>query len=268
MRILASVFGKRMGLCVAAVVLAVGMVGCSGKGKAGAVEELRLGMDAAVNQGNWREAKAHAKAALAADPENITAMTLLALVNENLSDKEGAMKGLTQALKLAPGDFLASYSLGRMQFYKKDYELAFENLSNAGTARPDDLNTQVLLFQCAAKLQNSKTYDPYFKALWAREQFRNKPELCNELALFYLSKQPQTRQDLSKAAKCLGMALKAAPENPTVLANIAVFYDTAADSPDKAKVMYRKFIKAASLNPAFEARANDARKRLATLAKK
>lgn len=201
-----------------------------------------------AKDGQWAEAAKLVDKAAQADPANAAILTFQAICDERQGKEDEAVKKLTKAVSLDPKSFLASYCLGRLRFYEGQYELAFDALSNANATRPDDLNGQILLFQCAAELRNAKAVE-LFKTLSKAPAFKGKPECYNELAYYFIRGKNPTVNDKSLAAKALTSAYKLSSGNPTIVSNIAVYYDSAAAVPAKAKGLYRKFLQMTTSDP-------------------
>ena len=190
-----------------------------------------------ANEGNkWKESLEYAKEALNLDPNssNAQVMYALALVGNDKGDQ--ALKQLRTIVKDYPNNFLAQLSLGKILFDKKDYEGAYDNLTNAYKMQPDNIDVLILFSQCSAKLQAQNT-DKLFLKLAKQKGFEDNPEIYNELGTYYAN-----TRDISKAAQNLSKAYKLAPDNPVIVSNLGVFCDRFLNKPKKAKFFYRKFL--------------------------
>ena len=118
---------------------------------------LNKSVNTALNDGNWEEALSYAKLATKTDPKNIDAQIMYSIALENNGDKDEAIKNLKKIVKVQPKNFLAQLSLGKILYAKKDYEGAYDHLTNAYNLRPNDINTLILYSQCSAKLHAQNT---------------------------------------------------------------------------------------------------------------
>ena len=206
---------------------------------------LKKAVTLASKDGKWEKSLEIAEKAVDADPQNADALVMYALTLEYSDQKEEAKKELRKAIKISPNNFMAQLSLGRLRYAEKDYEGAYENLSNAYKLQPENIDALVLFAQCSAKLQTQDTVKLYQK-LAESEYFKDKPEIYNELGAYYVA-----TNNLSKAAQSLTKAYKLSPDNPVIVSNLGVFCDNYLKQPKKARFFYRKFISLTNDNPAF-----------------
>lgn len=207
-------------------------------------------------EGKWNEALGYAERAVEADPQNANALVVYALALEHSNQNNKAKKELRKAIKIFPKNFMAQLSLGRFLYSEKDYEGAYEYLTNAYKIQPDNVDALALFAQCSAKLQTQNT-DKLFLKLSQTKYFKDKPGIYNELGTYYAN-----TKNLSKAAQNLTKAYKLSPNNPVILANLGVFCDRYLKRPKKARFFYRKFISVISDNNAFSSQKKEISLRL------
>lgn len=217
------------------------LTGCSKKNKDSNVS-LNRALAIAVNNGNWKKVLSYSKDAVQANPKNEYAMVLYALALEQNNQPDDAVKQLSRAIELNPKDFLAQLSLGKILYKQGHYEQAYNKLTNAHDLNSDDIDAMILFTQCSMKLQAQNT-DQLLQKLFAIESINNKPEIHNEAAIYYLN-----IGDLNKAAQEFAKAYKLAPNNPSIILNLAVFCDNNLKQSKKARYFYRKYLSVANNN--------------------
>jgi Flp pilus assembly protein TadD len=207
---------------------------------------LKKAVTLASKDGNWQESLGYARKATEANPRNTNALVMYALALEHDNQKDKAKKELRQAVKISPKNFMPQLSLGQFLYEEKDYEGAYEYLANAYKIQPGNIDALILYAQCSAKLQTQNT-DKLFLKLTQTEYFKNKPEIYNELGVYYT----RTKK-LSKAAQNFTQAYKLSPNNPLIVSNLGVFCDRYLKKPKKARFFYRKFISITNNNAFFD----------------
>ncbi len=232
-------------LIISALILLISISGC-GKETASSDTLLRQAITLASKDGNWEESLEYAERAVNADSQNINALIMYALALEHSTQINKAKTELRKAISINPNNFMAQLSIGKLLYQSRDYEGAYEYLTNAYKLDPNNIDALILFAQCSAKLQTVNT-DQVFQKLAKTEYYKNKPEIYNELGTYYAK-----ANNLSKAAQNLTEAYKLAPNNPIIVVNLGVFCDKYLNKPKKARFFYRKFISLTDNNPAFQ----------------
>lgn len=216
-------------------------------------------LDDAVSSGNinkWQDALEDAKNAARREPNNPSALMMLAIAYENTGRKDLAIQAARTAAGLANDDYNAQYLLGRLYYETpKNIQDCIEPLLRAKKIKPNDPNVLILLGQSARKLNLQKP-EQYYAALTKTARFKKRPEPWNEMGIIYAS-----RNDLGNAANCFVNAYRAAPDNHTVVRNLAIFMDR-CNRKKKAVLFYKKYIDLIAGNPEMEHLRRQVRRRI------
>ena len=229
----------------AALWFAVAASGCSGD-RTPAAKLLNRAVDAA-QQGKWQEAFQLAQNVLKREAAHPEALVIHAIAAEKLGRIDLALNSARKAAELHPGHFAAQYTLGRLLCDRPGGAAeAMLPLERALKARPGDLNTLLLLGRASSRVNADNTID-YYQAL--PDAWRNRPEVQNQIAIYYLARRAADRGNLARAKQALGTAYKSAPNNPEIVHNLALFLDHY--TPDKAKALgfYNRYLFLIGGNP-------------------
>lgn len=199
-----------------------------------------------LKSGNWSEAQSYAKLAMNSDASNIDAQVINAVCQEKLGKTDDAIKALRNIVLANPGNFLAQLNLGRMLYNAKNYEEAYEYLSNAYNLNSNNLDALILCAQCAGKLQAKNTPDLYLK-LAQTPQFSDKPEVYNNLGVYFVYS-----KDYNSALKYFLQGYRLDKNYPILIANMGILKDRYMKDTKQAKYFYRKFITLTIGNSAFD----------------
>lgn len=210
----------------------------------------------AGNENKWQDALYEAKKAARREPQNPSALMMLAIAYENTGRKDLAVQAARTAAGLATDDYSAQYLLGRLYYESpKNIQDCIEPLLRARKIKPDDPNTLILLGQSARKL-NLQNPEQYYEVLTKTERFKNRPEPWNEMGVIYVS-----RNDLGRAANCFVNAYRTAPDNHIVVRNLAIFMDR-CNRKSKAVLFYKKYLDLIAGNPEMEHQRRQVRRRI------
>lgn len=222
----------------AALWLVILAAGCSGDRTPAAVL-LNQAVDDA-RKGNWQEAFQLAQNVLKREAAHPEALVIHAIAAEKLGRIDLALNSARKAAELHPEHFAAQYTLGRMLCDRPGGAAeAMQPLERALKARPGDPNTLLLLGRAASRINADKTID-YYQMLPA--EIRNRPEVQNQIAVYYLARRGADRNNLARAQQALAKAYNGAPRNPQIVHNLALYLDYCI--PDKGKTVdqYQKAI--------------------------
>ncbi len=201
----------------------------------------------AARGGQWENAGKTALKVLKREPSNVNALVLHALASEKLGRDGIALESARKAAELHPDNYAAQYTLGRLLARKPGAAAeAILPLERALKARPGDVNTLLLLGQCSGKINADNTIN-YYRMLPLETLAR--PEVQNQIAIYYVARRGAGRNNLELAFKALGAAYKAAPDNPGIVLNLALFLDHHARSGARAAGFYRRYLVLTEHNP-------------------
>lgn len=144
---------------------------------------------------------------------------------------DDAAKAAAATVQANSEDYLANYLAGKALCEKQQYAEALNYLHKAQAKRPDNRDATILAAVCAARA-NDPEAQTYFTQLAAMPEFKDRPELYNEIALWNIR-----RGDYRGGLEMLNKA-KALPKvHPLIYLNLAVLYDKYTDLhlPDKAR---------------------------------
>ncbi len=197
--------------------------------------------------GNWNAAEQSALAVLKHDPHNMYALLLRALAAEHLGQLNVALESARQAAEQGPDDFAVQYTWGRLLAQQPESaKAALQPLERALKIRRGDRNTLILLGQCASRINADNAID-YYLAL--PPAVRQLPEIQTRMAIYYLDRRNRQPRNLELALQSLGNAYKAAPDNPGIVLNLAMFLDHYARNTRQAAGFYRRYLLLTEHNP-------------------
>jgi cytochrome c-type biogenesis protein CcmH/NrfG len=240
------------------VLLALSVTGC-GKMSSMTMDELLNNAADCADSGNWAQAVKFAKYASERDPTNTAALVLLAITYEYNSKADLALEAAKNAVKTAPDDFIAQYTLGRLYAHDQNrLQDSIEPLMRAYKLRPDDIDTLILLAECSLKLGLPKTPE-YYKRLLMMPKFNKRSDLWNQLGVHYAEK-GKTRD----AFECFITANSISPDNPVICLNLAIYLDRYVKGKGSAKSIgyYQRFVELSSKNPELESRRQEIKNRI------
>lgn len=210
--------------------------------------------------GHWRLALADAERAVELSPSNPNAVVMYALCLEHNQKMTSALNEMEKVGASAFDNFMVQFTLGRMLFNKGNKEddinyfnSALEPLTRALELRPDSIPTKKLLAMCLSKQGNIVNYDKAFKLfnqLRKTRELVNVPDAYNEagvvMARSYLEKKDPRKLKYAKAY--FTYAYNRGKKNPTVVFNIAVFYDRFLNNKAVAIKLYDRYLRLAKDN--------------------
>jgi tetratricopeptide (TPR) repeat protein len=220
-------------------------------------------MDKSFNsarEGYWKKSLKYASAVVDREPSNADALILKAIACENTGKTELALQAAREAVKFAPDNFTAQYTLGRL--YAGDPQKiqdAIAPLLRALKIKPDDANTLVVLARCSAKLNLDNTIK-YYERLAQIPKFSKRPVIWNQMGLFYVN-----RKKLRNAAFCFVRAYNLAPENHRTVLNLATFMDHYAGKSQRAVKFYKKYLDLTSNNKELNKQRQQIQSRISTI---
>lgn len=228
----------------AAIVFALGG-GCERQAQMSSEELQQQTLDALSGKtADWKKALKFAGKAVKKNPADANAHVIYALALEQCGGKSGALDEIKKASELDPKNFTAIYTKGRMLLEGEHYEDAIGPLRDARKMRPEDPNVLLLNGKCAMHMGLYDESMSCYQGLARNAQFSGRPEIYNELAVIMLKK-----KDIRKASKLFELALRKAPENHTVVLNMAVLLDRHLRNPQEALKFYQKYLELTLSNP-------------------
>jgi tetratricopeptide (TPR) repeat protein len=200
-----------------------------------------------ASRGEWEEALDYLETVTEREPNNIAALIFKALAYEGCGKDDLALNAARLAVKNAPDDFQAQYTLGRL--YSKDQQKmqdAITPLLRAREIKPDDSDTLLLLGRCSTTLKLDSAIK-YYKQLLKNKKFIKSADLWNEMGIYYAE-----RKQIRRAAVCLVKAYKLAPSKALIVLNFATFRDQYVGDPKGALGFYKKYLRIAVPSPNSE----------------
>jgi Flp pilus assembly protein TadD len=192
----------------------------------------------AIAAGDFETGMDLAKQAVKVEPDNPEYGVLYGFALFEAGHEREARDQFAETAAAAPQSFVAQYFHGWVLWRLKAYGDAIGPLRNALYLKdgyeeqvPDAL---VLLARCCMK-QNLEDGFRYLQALRVHRGYGQEPEVYNCLGMLYTA---QGQHD--RALANFQQALRLDPENPVILQNIAVLYDTYFRDPKQAMVYYRE----------------------------
>ncbi len=237
-------------LCPAFLAAALLLSACSGERLENPVL-LSKAADAGA-KGDWQTAKSLAQKAVKQDPNDASALSMLAVSLENSGDMDAALDEASKAVKAAEKSgekcFMAQYTKGRLLYLKGKYDACIAPLKAALAIRPDSLDSVVLLAQ-ASTLQNLPEAASYYKIIAMSDRFKNRPEPWNELGIYFTA-----RRDYKRALQYFVKAETLSPDSPSVALNLAVINDIGVGRRSEAISYYRKYLVLTKRNPELDSK--------------
>ncbi|MBR2357943.1 MAG: hypothetical protein IKA65_07970 [Lentisphaeria bacterium] len=219
--------------------------GCTGKEVSNDV--LLTAAVECARTGNWQGCEDNALTVLKRDAVNTHALLLRSIASERLGKLDVAVDTARQAAENAPEDFAAQYNYGRLLAAKPDMaKSAIKVLLRALKLRPGNRNTLILLGQCSSRI-NADNAIEYYNALPPAVQ--KLPEIQTRKAIYYLDRRHRDRRNLGLALQALGNAYRAAPDNPGIVLNLAMFLDHYIGNKRKASAFYNRYLIRTEHNP-------------------
>lgn len=210
-------------------------------------------------KGDWAEAKRLAQKAARQEPNDDSALTMLAIALEQAGEQDAALEEATKAAKLSDKNFMAHFTKGRILYLKGRFDSCIGPLKTARALRPDSLDVVVLLAQASA-IQNLPDAAGYYSILAKSDRFKSKPEPWNEIGMIFA-----VRGDYRRAQQYFAKAESLAPENPTVILNMAIVNEIHLKRPSEAATYYKKYLRLTARNPELEPKRRDVAERLKSL---
>ena len=210
---------------------------CSGKGENSSTLLKRA--IAAGNEAQWEKALKLSEQALELNPKNPDILLFSVLA---LEQNGKAAEALSRIRTLAPetGSFRIQYTLGRLLFRKGDYEKCLVPLLHANKARPNDVNTVVLLARAKTRLATGDAL-VYQKKLLSFPEFRNSKDVFNEIGvLLALTGKPKDAVTVFRA-KCA--------DHPVSVLNAAVVSDWHLGDRAQAAEWYNRYLRMTANRP-------------------
>lgn len=146
-----------------------------------------------------------------------------------LDRETAAAQAAAVATEEYPESFQANYHRGKILYDQRHYGPALVFLEKAHLLKPDDGNAHLQAGLCAVRADDERAA-ALFEQLKVLPEFKEKPELYNEWALWYMR-----RGDYPGALRLLSEARKLPQVGPKVYLNLAVLYDDHLVLPRKAK---------------------------------
>lgn len=233
---------------------------------------LKQAIASAADNGNFQSAMKLAFKARNQNPKDANARIMLALAMEQLNDLDHATEEIKVAADLAPDNFMANYTKGRILFKAKIYEDCPAPLSKAKQLKPDDFATILLLAKTYAHLNNYKDAIKNYALLGKMKGYKDKYKIYNEIGILLLKK-----KDYKRAYSFLTKAIKEKPDSVIINRNMAIFWDKMAlllkkSKNQKARLyalqavkFYNIYIKLAENNPRNAGDTDKAKERISAL---
>jgi tetratricopeptide (TPR) repeat protein len=222
-----------------AIALALLLASCSRTDPAQLLQDAM----AAARENRLPQAEQLSRESLRAAPGNIDALILNSycklLSDERKTEREKALYNLQKATQLAPDHFAAHYFCGWAMLQNRQSLKAIRFLERAYELLPKDSphRANLRLFLATCYIENN-LQDEALRILQPLQRFkpyRDWPELYNCLGLLAIK-----RMQPKKAQFFFETGLRIAPDNETLLQNLAVTFDQYGNDPQKASLLYRK----------------------------
>lgn len=219
---------------------------------------LRKAIDAAVERGEWKDAKALAFKAVTQNGKDANARVVFALTLEQSDELDRAIEEVNQAVLLDPDNFMAQYTKGRLLFKSQSYEDCPAPLEKAKVLKTNCPQVLSLLARSYAYLGvNDKAIKNYAE-LAKLGEYGKRPEIYNELGVLFFKK-----KDYKRSARFFKKALSMDLNAPTVNLNMGVLCDNltfACEDVDKkrkyariSEIYYIHYLKLTNGNLGLEA---------------
>jgi tetratricopeptide (TPR) repeat protein len=244
-RIYIKKFRILLAVCVVSGAGLVLLAGCGGQPLSTQALLNKALVDA--SKGEWEDALEYLEIVTEREPRNAAALVFKALAYEGCGKNDLALNSARIAVKIAPNDFQAQYTLGRL--YSKDQQKmqdAITPLLRALQIKPDNSDTLLLLGRCSTTLKLDSAIR-YYRQLIKNEKFKKCADLWNEMGIYYAE-----RKKSRQAATCLVKAYKLAPSKPLIVLNFATFMDQYVGESKRALKFYKKYLKITVQSPNLE----------------
>ena len=222
-----------------AIALTLLLVACSRPDPA---QLLQAAMTAA-RENRLPQAEQLSRQCLRAAPGNVDALILNSyckfLADERATERKKALYNLKKATEIAPDSFAAHYFHGWALLQNRQSLDAIRSLESAYQLLPKDSphRANLRLFLATCYIENN-LQDKALRILQPLQRFkpyRDWPELYNCLGLLAIKRmQPKQAQYFFETG------LRIAPDNETLLQNLAVTLDQYGNNPKQAAILYRK----------------------------
>jgi tetratricopeptide (TPR) repeat protein len=163
-----------------------------------------------IQAGKGEEAVALFQEMLQREPNNAQLHRLLGIVYETLQRLEDALQAYERARHLEPNDSWTLYHIAQIQIRQGRKEAAWETLTGALRANPDDISLYPLLEQLAGELRRADAYRAMLQALAERDTPGEEP-LKAYVAL--LQREGKTEDALALVSR----RLRAKPDDTALL---------------------------------------------------
>lgn len=219
---------------------------------------LKKAILSAKEKGEWEDAKSFAYKAREQDSTDANARVMFALALEQCDDLERAVEEIKVAVSLDPNNFMANYTKGRLLFKTEVFEDCPAPLESAKKIKPENLQVLLLLARSYAVLNINKKAINNYVALAKSKQYKDEPEIYNELGVLFFNK-----KDYKRSVRFLNMAFEKDNNSPSVCFNLGVFWDkyallcednrvNASKAAKEAIKFYGLYVKLISVNPQSE----------------
>ncbi len=204
----------------------------------------------AASDGRWADALQFTGRAVKLEPANLSALILNALALENNGKNEQAAEEISKAAAIAPNDFFAQYTKGRILFENKRYDSCIDPLLRAASLRKSDSNSKLLLAQAYMNLGNMPGAARYYSLLASDPMFKSSPAVWTSLGIIWLTEYRKPSQALSY----FNYAYKLDPQNPSCVLNLGIIQDKSMRNPREAVRFYRYYLSLIADDTTLEAR--------------
>ena len=255
-------FRRTLGVFCAALILAV----AAGCGKTTVGECVKQG-SAAADAGDWETALKFAEKGVGCAPENVDAQLLKAIAAQRCRRRDDAYLAASQAVKLAPDNFNAQYTLGCICVENGGRQLEAKRAFQAALKlRENDLDTLVALCNLTAE-----TGDPdllkYLKQLETAA-----PKSITDSAVFRNQRGVALLHSHSRdgALREFNAAQREDWNDPNIVYNAACAYDnyrlaTGRGNRQAVRELYERYLKLTSADKSAEPTRNLVRIRVREL---
>ena len=144
---------------------------------------------------------------------------------------------------------------------KKKYDSCVAPLRAALTLRPNASDPLILLAQAAVMLQNGQDVRIYYSRLARNPQFAKNPVPWSELGMYYLF----SERNAPRAKDYLNYAYTLRRDNPTLLLNLAIYFDVHMHNKAEARRLYTRFLNMTQQNSSMSPTRSAVEKRLKVL---
>ena len=232
--------------------------GCFGE-KLSLSELMTQGVAAAVN-GDWNVALEYAERAIKVAPDDVNALILLALAEENTGDADAALGTISKATAVDENNYFAQYTRGRLLYEKKHFDSCIAPLRTALKLRPNATDPLILLAQSSVNLKDTQNAKSYYSQLARNRTFARNPAVWSELGMTFIAE-----SNPRNAAQYLVYAYRLQPDNPKLLLNLGVYYDAYQRNRAEAVKYYTRFLNITKQNSAMAQKRSEVEKRLQAL---